>query len=271
MSSLYSELTQLVGNYGIAAVHNTLESMMEEMYLYLQKHYEGRKVAPKAHEQTVSQEDETQNHIVYLPAMTEKKIKKVKKAEPVTAPVSTDDETYMPPPFLPPFLGETDNDDVKTLTIHNIHQYVPPHDEETQPNLLTYFDTHGHFPTVGTEGKGTEEGSEGSENDNQSTNSSQKKDTGFQAIDPALRKKHQQEAEKKKRAELDAQGITVESLLTEANLRKWVEDEARTYSYIARNYVGCPDTMVSSVAKQFGLKSKVSKRRIMTIAAAKKK
>ncbi len=260
-TSLYGELSQLIGNYGIAAVHKTLESMMEETYLYLQKHYDGRKVVPAIVEE--QEEAPPQNHIVYLPTPTEKKIKKVKKAEPVAASVpSENEEPYMPPPFL------QDDDETKTLTLHNIHQYVPPHDEESQPNLLTYFDTHGHFPTVGTEGNGTE-GTESA--DNQSTTSSEKRAAAFQAIDPALRKQHQQEAEKKKRAELDAQGISAESLLTEANLRKWVEDEGRTYSYIARNYVGCPDTLVSSVAKKFGLKSKISKRRIMTIAAAKKK
>ncbi len=255
-TSLYGELSQLIGNYGIAAVHKTLESMMEETYLYLQKHYDGRKVTPTVQEE--QEEAPPQNHIVYLPTPSEKKIKKVKKAE-VPVP-SEDDLPYMPPPFL----QETDDDnETKTLTLHNIHHYVPLHDEETQPNLLTYFDTHGHFPTASAEG--TESA------DNQSTTSSEKRAAAFQAIDPALRKQHQQEAEKKKRAELDAQGITAESLLTEANLRKWVEDEGRTYSYIARNYVGCPDTLVSSVAKKFGLKSKISKRRIMTIAASKKK
>jgi len=267
-SSLYGELSQLIGNYGIAAVHTTLESMMEETYLYLQKHYDGRKVVPTNDETPISseQEEETpQNHIVYLPTPAEKKIKKVKKYEAPTPFVPADnDEPYMPPPFL------REEDDIKTLTIHNIHHYVPPHDEETQPNLLTYFDNHGYFPTAsageGNGTKGTEETT-----DNQSTTSSEKRAAAFQAIDPALRKQHQQEAEKKKRAELDAQGITAESLLTEANMRKWVEDEGRTYSYIARNYVGCPDTLVSSVAKKFGLKSKISKRRIMTIAAASKR
>jgi hypothetical protein len=250
-TSLYGELSQLIGNYGIAAVHKTLESMMEETYLYLQKHYDGRKVTPTVEEE--QEEAPPQNHIVYLPTPAEKKIKKVKKAE--THVPSDNEEPYMPPPFL-----QDSDDETKTLTLHNIHHYVPPHDEENQPNLLTYFDTHGHFPTEGNEGA-----------DNQSTTSSEKRAAAFQAIDPALRKQQQQDAEKKKRAELDTQGITAESLLTEANLRKWVEDEGRTYSYIARNYVGCPDTLVSSVAKKFGLKSKISKRRIMTIAASKKK
>lgn len=246
-SSLYGELSHLIGNYGIAAVHKTLESIMEETYNYLQKHYEGRPVpnmsATTPHEESNLQEG---NHIVYL-APTEKKIKKVKKAE--AAIFTETDEPYMPPPFL----QDDDEDEIKTMTIHNIHHYVPPHDETSQPNILSYFDTHGHFPT----------------DDNNSTTSSEKKNT-FVAIDPAIRKQQQQDAEKKKRAELDAQGITAESLLTEANMRQWVETEGRTYSYIARNYVGCPDTTVSAVAKKFGLKSKISKRRIMTIAASKK-
>ncbi len=253
MSSLYCELSQLIGNYGMAAVHKTLESIMEETYNYLQKYYEGR---PMPKEETVpasnasNESNESNNHIVYLPP-SEKKIKKVKKAE---TPTPTHDEPYMPPPFV----QDDDESEIKTMTIHNIHQYVPPHDETSQPNLLSYFDTHGHFP-----------GAPASDGDNNSTTSSEKKNT-FVAIDPAIRKQQQQDAEKKKRAELDAQGISAESLLTEANMRKWVEEEGRTYSYIARNYVGCPDTTVSAVAKKFGLKSKISKRRIMTIAASKK-
>lgn len=257
--SLYGELTHLIGNYGIAAVHKTLESIMEETYNYLQKHYEGhvpictKEGRPTNFPTTVPQEETSthENHIVYLP--TEKKIKKVKKAEKETEKdtepyVSTTEEPYMPPSY--------DEDNIKTMTIHNIHQYVPPHDETSQPNLLSYFDTHGHFPGA-------------TDSDNNSTTSSEKKNT-FVAIDPAIRKQQQQQAEKKKRAELDAQGISAESLLTEDNMRRWVETEGRTYSYIARNYVGCPDTVVSAVAKKFGLKSKISKRRIMTIAASKK-
>jgi hypothetical protein len=78
-------------------------------------------------------------------------------------------------------------------------------------------------------------------------------------------KRVQREKEAAKRAELDAKGITIESLLTHTNLNRWINGEGRTYAYIAREYVGCSEDKVSIVAKSFGIESKLNnkKRAIM--------
>ena len=44
-------------------------------------------------------------------------------------------------------------------------------------------------------------------------------------------------------------------LLTKENLQKWIVEEGRTFSYISREYVGCKDSEVSSIAKAFGIEN----------------
>ena len=78
---------------------------------------------------------------------------------------------------------------------------------------------------------------------------------------PAEMKRFQKEAEMKKRAELDAKGISVASLMTRDNLKKWIEDDGKTYAWVAREMVGCAETQVSTMAKAYGIQSKNSKRR----------
>jgi hypothetical protein len=70
--------------------------------------------------------------------------------------------------------------------------------------------------------------------------------------------------------ELLHQGIDPNSLLTQANLKKWVEEEKKSYSYIARRLVGLPETQVAAEAKKYGIVSEVAKRRAAIIAARKK-
>jgi hypothetical protein len=70
--------------------------------------------------------------------------------------------------------------------------------------------------------------------------------------------------------ELLHQGIDPDSLLTQANLKKWVEEEKKSYSYIARRLVGLPETQVAAEAKKYGIVSEVAKRRAAIIAARKK-
>jgi len=88
--------------------------------------------------------------------------------------------------------------------------------------------------------------------------------------DPKDIKKWQKEQEDKKKRELDALGINPASLLTKENLQKWVVDEKKTFAAVARDYVGLPDSMVSSAAKSYGIQSETSKRRAI-IAASKRK
>jgi hypothetical protein len=65
----------------------------------------------------------------------------------------------------------------------------------------------------------------------------------------------QKEQEEKKLKENQAKGIKPKDLLTKENLKKWIEDEGRTYSYISREYVGCKDSEVSAAAKVLGIEN----------------
>jgi hypothetical protein len=76
----------------------------------------------------------------------------------------------------------------------------------------------------------------------------------------------QREMEEKKRKENLEKNISIKDLLTKENLKKWIEDEGRTYSYIAREHVGCKDTEVSAAAKAFGIENT---RKQVTIQAKK--
>lgn len=68
--------------------------------------------------------------------------------------------------------------------------------------------------------------------------------------------KHREEVDKKKQ-ELLAKGVKPESLLTEANLRKWLGD-GWSYMKIAKE-TGVHEVQVTTVAKSFGLQSNISK------------
>jgi hypothetical protein len=88
--------------------------------------------------------------------------------------------------------------------------------------------------------------------------------------DPKDIKRWQRDQEDKKKRELDVQGINPASLLTKENLHRWIVEEKKTFAAVAREYVGLPDSMVSSAAKSHGIQSETSKRRSM-IAASKSK
>ena len=83
---------------------------------------------------------------------------------------------------------------------------------------------------------------------------------------PLEMKEFQRLAVEKKHAELEAQGISGKELLTKENLKKWIEEEGNTYAWVAREKVGCPEADVSALAKSYGITSKISKKRGMTIA-----
>ena len=78
---------------------------------------------------------------------------------------------------------------------------------------------------------------------------------------PKEAKAWQKEQEIKKKAELSESGIEPHSLLTKENLERWILTDSRTYAYIAREYVGLPEAMVSESAKAFGIQSEASKKR----------
>jgi hypothetical protein len=76
----------------------------------------------------------------------------------------------------------------------------------------------------------------------------------------------QREQEAKKLAELKISGIAPESLLTAENIKRWIEDEHRTFAYVAREYVGMPEDKVADFAKGHGVKSTISKKRAILSA-----
>jgi len=80
----------------------------------------------------------------------------------------------------------------------------------------------------------------------------------------------QKEQETKKLAELTAQGIIPETLLTRENIKKWIEDEHRTFAYVAREYVGMPEAKVADFAKEHGVNSTISKKRAILSAKNRK-
>lgn len=79
--------------------------------------------------------------------------------------------------------------------------------------------------------------------------------------DPKEVKAFQKASEEAKHKENLTAGIEISHVLTKDNLKKWVEDEGRTYAWVAREKAGCPDTQVAAMAQMMGIKSGISKRR----------
>lgn len=98
----------------------------------------------------------------------------------------------------------------------------------------------------------------------------QNEESGKPYRDPKAIKQFQVEAEAKKRAELEAKGISIESLLTRENLEKWIRDQGLTYAAVAREHVGCSSELVATTAKAFGIKSANAQKRAVFIARKKK-
>jgi len=76
----------------------------------------------------------------------------------------------------------------------------------------------------------------------------------------------QKEQEAKTLEALTAKGIVPESLLTLENIKKWVEDEHRTFAYVAREHLGMPEAKVADFEKEHGIKSTISKKRAILSA-----
>jgi hypothetical protein len=86
--------------------------------------------------------------------------------------------------------------------------------------------------------------------------------------DPKEMKEWQRSQEELKKKENESKGIKKETLLTKENLKKWIEEEGRTFSYISREYVGCKDSEVSAAAKLFGIDTT---RKNVTVKSVTKK
>ena len=79
-------------------------------------------------------------------------------------------------------------------------------------------------------------------------------------------KEFQKNAVEAKKKENEAAGLSPSDFLTKENLKQWIEDEGRTYAWVAREKAGCPETQVAATAQMMGLKSRISKKigRVMT-------
>jgi len=84
--------------------------------------------------------------------------------------------------------------------------------------------------------------------------------------DPKGWKEYQKKAEETKRKENDVLGIQVHAILTRENLKQWVEEEGQSYAWVAREKAGCPQEQVAATAQMMGIKSKVTKKRGMSLA-----
>jgi hypothetical protein len=84
--------------------------------------------------------------------------------------------------------------------------------------------------------------------------------------DPKEMKEYQKNAVEAKRKENEAAGLSPSDFLTKENLRLWIEEEGKTYAWVAREKAGCPETQVAAQAQMMGLKSRISKKlgRVMT-------
>ena len=84
--------------------------------------------------------------------------------------------------------------------------------------------------------------------------------------DPKEMKEFQKNAVEAKRKENEAAGLSPSDFLTKENLRLWIEEEDKTYAWVAREKAGCPETQVAAQAQMMGLKSRISKKlgRVMT-------
>ena len=79
--------------------------------------------------------------------------------------------------------------------------------------------------------------------------------------DPKEMKEFQKASEDKKRKENEEAGVQLFEVLTKENLSQWIENEGRTYAWVAREKAGCAETQVAATAQMMGIKSKISKRR----------
>jgi hypothetical protein len=86
---------------------------------------------------------------------------------------------------------------------------------------------------------------------------SQKSQKSEKFRNPKEVKEWQRVQEDKKLEENRKKGVLKKEVLTKENLKKWIEEEGHTFSYIAREFVGCRDTEVSAAAKLFGISKKI--------------
>lgn len=236
----YSELKlcmrQLIAHHSFESIYKCIDEISKEDYEFLKTLYaKDKKEKPERKEKKKE-----------VPAAAA-------QAHPVTQPQEDADEYIQAAPKL---RGDAKVRIVKKPTAPSD---LPP----VTPAVITAVPTKVVTPTVAPVASPAPAPAPASTKQPQQTHT----ESGF--TDPKDIKKWQKEQEDTKKRELEAAGITPSSLLTKDNLKKWIVDEKKTFAYVAREYVGLPDSMVASAAKSYGIQSENSKRRAM-IAANKK-
>jgi hypothetical protein len=226
VTDLKHGLRSLIATYSMEAVYTSLTQIMKEDYEFLQKFY------------AASSGDVAQAPTVAAPTTVLKK-KVAKKSTPVaTVPVASVHSA----PSAPALQEDQEAPRIRADT--KVRVVKKPTDPQDLPAAASNLVAQ---PSVQPEAQPFVHSESGLRN-------------------PQEQKKWQKEQEDKKMQDLRASGVNPASLLTEANLRKWVEDEKKTFAFIAREYVGLSDGVVAAEAKKYGLQSDTSKRRAMIAA-----
>ena len=268
MYDIIYDVRSLVAKYGYKDVYQTLENCMKVDYEFLRGHFSkdvGYYGAPLqspgtcdstvyAYKVNEVNEDNIQIPMVYESGESES-VGGPSEAD-TTSYVQTDIASYFQNPFEEIVHGNPDPMTVKNLIV-----------EAPVRKVIKKVSAESVLPTVKVEDIAVVPPSEVVVADNESVTSEMKEKKEGKYRDPKEMKIWQKEQEDKKRAELAETGINGYDLMTVENMKQWVEVEGKTYSAVARDYLGIPDNQVSAFGKKNGIQSSVSKRRTMTMVA----
>jgi hypothetical protein len=272
MYDIIYDVRSLVAKYGYKDVYQTLENCMKVDYEFLRGHfskdvgYYGVSLqSPGTCDSTVYaykvNEDNVQIPMVYNNDIGE--------SESVGGPSEADTTSYVQTDIASYFQGyvepipEIIPADPDPTTVKNLIVEAPVR------KVIKKVSAESVLPTVKVEDVAVvpPSPSEVVIADNESIASETKEKKEGKYRDPKEMKIWQKEQEDKKRAELAEAGINGYDLMTVENMKQWVEVEGKTYSAVARDYLGIPDNQVSAFGKKNGIQSSVSKRRTMTMVA----
>lgn len=239
VTDLKHGLRSLIATYSMEAVYTSLTQVMKEDYEFLQKFYAA---APSL--ATSPSSLEASSGAVPVPTTVLKK-KVAKKSTPVEAAAAAAAVPLVPSSAVAaaPSASLQEEEAPRIRADTKVRVVKKPTDPQDLPSAAVTVAQ----PSVQPEAQPFVHAESGLRN-------------------PQEQKKWQKEQEDKKMRDLRASGVNPASLLTEANLRKWVEDEKKTFAFIAREYVGLSDGVVAAEAKKYGLQSDTSKRRAMIAA-----
>jgi hypothetical protein len=214
--------------YGIQPVRECIDKVCKELYEELKGVYEQRTEPETVSSSPMPSAEPTCTEAVAETAPVEKKERRlriVKKKDPVV-------ETPVEPPMEPVVADEKPGDKVvEVVTLRVKKKVAAPVEVQQSVNE--------------------------SESDSDATAPVDEDKPQYKIKSPEEIKSERLEhraAVEKKRAELEAQGIVPESLLTKDNLEKWLKS-GMSYQRIAKELTGCQDSYISTIAKSFGLRS----------------